>query len=119
MAQKKALTTKLDEIEARLQQIEATQATNEFQLDGSALSRAKETVSDLEKRLEVMARKAEMEGRYAETGVPVIVNPTRDVVKEIDDEFGQRTPRLGIQDRARASDPDPIRRRQRESESDR
>ncbi len=39
-----------------------------------------------------MARKAEMEGRYVETGVPVIINPTRDVVKEIDSEFGQCTP---------------------------
>jgi chromosome segregation ATPase len=91
MAQKKALSTKLDGIEAKLAQIQATQTSNEFQLDGSALSRAKETVSDLEKRLEVMARKAEMEGRYAETGVPVLVNPGRDVVKEIDAEFGQCT----------------------------
>ena len=48
--------------------IEATQATNEFNFDDSALSRAKETVADLEKRLEVMARKAEMEGRYADDG---------------------------------------------------
>jgi len=92
MAQKKALTTKLDQIEAKLHQIEATQAANEFQhLDGSALSRAKETVSDLEKRLEVMAKSAEMEARYVESGIPVIVSPTRDVVKEIDSEFGQCT----------------------------
>jgi len=88
MAQKKALTIKLDEIEARLGQIEATQTSNEFQLDGSALARAREAVSGLEKRLEGMARKAEMEGRYAETGVPVILKPGRDVVKEIDSEFG-------------------------------
>lgn len=92
MSQKKALTTKLDEIVARLRQIEATQATNEFQLDGSALARAKETVSDLEKRLEVLATKAEMEGRYAETGVPVLEKSSRDVVKEIDREFSQPTP---------------------------
>jgi len=87
MAQKKALTSKLDQIEARLRQIEATQATNDFQLDGTALSRAKETVTELEKKLDVLAKKAELEGRYAETGVPVIVNPSRDVVKEIDAEF--------------------------------
>jgi chromosome segregation ATPase len=92
MAQKKALTSKLDSIEARLRQIEATKAANEFQLDDSALSRAKETVTDLEKRLEVMAAKAEMEGRYVETGVPVLDKPTRDVVKEIDAEFSQPTP---------------------------
>ncbi len=93
MGQKKTLSTKLDAIEAKLHQIEATQAANEFQhLDGSALSRAKETVSDLEKRLEVMARSAEYEGRYAETGVPVIVNPNRDIAHEIDSAFGQSTP---------------------------
>ena len=88
MAEKKKLSIKLDEIEARMAQIEATQTSNEFQLDGSALSHAKEAVADLEKRLEVMARSAELEGRYAETGVPVQLDPTRDVVKEIDAAFG-------------------------------
>jgi chromosome segregation ATPase len=89
MGQKKVLTTKLDQIEAKLHQIEATQAANEFQhIDGSALSRAKETVSDLEKRLEIMQKKAQMEARYVDSGVPVIVNPSRDVVHEIDIEFG-------------------------------
>jgi chromosome segregation ATPase len=96
MAQKKALSTKLDQIEAKLHQIEATEAANEFEhLDDTALSRAKETVSDLEKRLEVMEKKAEMEARYVETGVPVIIDPARDVVKEIDAEFGQCTPSTG------------------------
>jgi len=95
MGQKKTLTTKLDEIEAKLHQIEATQAANEFQhLDGSALSRAKETVSDLEKRLEIMAKQAAMEARYVDTGVPVIINPSRDVVHEIDSAFGQSAPGL-------------------------
>ncbi len=89
MGQKKMLTTKLDQIEAKLHQIEATQAANEFQhIDGSALSRARETVSDLEKRLQIMERKASMEARYVDSGVPVIVNPSRDVVHEIDADFG-------------------------------
>jgi chromosome segregation ATPase len=87
MAQKQTLTTKLDEIEARLRQIEATEATKDVQLDGSALAHAKETVGDLERKLEVLARKAEMQGRYAEGGVPVEVVPNRDVVGEIDAEF--------------------------------
>jgi len=91
MAQKKKLTIQLDEIVARLNQIKATEAANDVQLDGSALARAKETVSELERRLEVMTKKAEMEGRYAETGVPVILKSSRDVVKEIDAEFGQPT----------------------------
>lgn len=87
MAQKKTLTTKLDEIEARLRQIEAAEASKDVQLDGSALAHAKETVGDLERKLEVLARKAEMEGRYAETGVPVEIAPNRDVIQEIDAEF--------------------------------
>ena len=68
--------------------IEATKATNEFDFDDSALARAKQTVAELEKRLEVMARKAEMEGRFVDSGIPVSLEPGRDVVKEIDDEFG-------------------------------
>ncbi|WP_337175840.1 hypothetical protein [Paludisphaera sp.] len=92
MAQKKTLTAKLDEIEARLRQIEATEATKDVQLDGSALAHAKETVTGLEKRLEVLARKAEMEGRYAEVGVPVEIAPGRDVIQEIDAEFAPAEP---------------------------
>jgi len=87
-AQKKALLTKLEGIEAHLKMIEATKATNEFDFDDSTLARAKSTVADLEKRLEVMERKAEMEGNFVESGVPVSIEPGRDVVKEIDDEFG-------------------------------
>jgi len=87
-AAKKALLTKLEGIEARLTMIEATKATNEFDFDSSALARAKQSVSDLEKRLEVLARQAEMEGRFADAGIPVSLEPGRDVVKEIDDQFG-------------------------------
>jgi len=87
-AQKKTLLTKLDGIEARLKAIEATQATNEFNFDDSALARAKSSVADLETRLEVMARKAEYEGRYADGGIPIGIDPSRDVVKEIDAKFG-------------------------------
>ena len=53
---KRNLMTKLEGIEAKLQMIEATQGKNEFNFDDSALSRAKQTVADLEKRLEVKAR---------------------------------------------------------------
>jgi len=92
-AQKKALLAKLDGIEARLKMIEATKATNEFNFDDSALARAKQSVAELDKRLDEMARFAELEGRFSEAGVPVIVEPGRDVVKEIDAEFG--TPAKG------------------------
>ena len=87
-ASKEALTTKIEGIETRLKQIEAAQAANEFSLDDSALSRAKQTVTELEKRLEVMARVAEHEGRYAGQPLPFPVEPGRDVVKELDTKFG-------------------------------
>jgi chromosome segregation ATPase len=87
-AAKQTLLTKIDEIEARLKSIEATQAANEFTFDDSELARVKESVSDLEKRVEVMARVAEQEGRLTDKGVPVLIEPTRDVLNEIDNEFG-------------------------------
>ena len=87
-AQKQLLLTKLAGIEAHLKMIEATKATNEFDFDGSALARAKQSVADLEKRLEVLDRKAEMEGRFVDSGIPVSLEPGRDIVKEVDEEFG-------------------------------
>ena len=85
---KKALLSKLDGIEARLKMIETTQASRDFNFDDSALARAKSSVADLEKRLDVMARIAEMEGKYSDGGIPTVVEPGRDVVKELDAEFG-------------------------------
>jgi chromosome segregation ATPase len=87
--QKATLLARLANIEARLQMIEATQAKNEYNFDDSALSRAKKTVSDLEERLDVMTRRAEIEGRYGDLdGESKFVDPARDVVKEVDDLFG-------------------------------
>ncbi|WP_435008918.1 hypothetical protein P12x_000170 [Tundrisphaera lichenicola] len=87
-ATKQVLLTKLAGIEARLKMIQTTKESNEFNFDDSALARAKASVTDLEKRLDVMARTAEMEGKYAGETIPVIVEPGRDVLKEMDAEFG-------------------------------
>jgi len=87
-AAKQALTTKLAGIEARLKMIQTTKESNEFNFDDSALARAKASVADLEKRLDIMAETAEMEGKFSNTGIPVIIEPSRDVLKEMDAEFG-------------------------------
>ena len=87
-ATKQALMTKLAGIEARLKMIQTTQESNEFNFDDSALSRAKSSVADLEKRLDVMARTAEMEGKFAGSTIPVLDEPGRDVLREMDAEFG-------------------------------
>jgi chromosome segregation ATPase len=87
-AARQALLTKLSGIEARLKNIQVTKESNEFNFDDSALARAKASVSDLEKRLDVMARTAEMEGKFSDSGIPVIIEPSRDVLKEMEAEFG-------------------------------
>jgi len=91
-AKKQELLTRLEGIEAHLRMIEATRATNEFDFDASALARAKQSVAELEKRLDVLDRKAEMEGRFVDSGIPVSLEPSRDVLKEIDEEFGTPAP---------------------------
>jgi peptidoglycan hydrolase CwlO-like protein len=85
---KKALSVKIEGIEARLRMIETTRSERDFHFDDSALARAKESVSELEKRLDVLTLQAEMEGKYSDTGVPVGLEPGRDVVRELDAEFG-------------------------------
>jgi chromosome segregation ATPase len=86
--EKRKLALQLDAIQAKLVAIETTQQKNEFNFDDSALAKAKQTVSDLERRLEVKARVAEMEGHFPGAPLPA-VEPDRDVVKEFDAEFGQ------------------------------
>jgi phage shock protein A len=88
--QKSTLLAKLANIEAHLRVLEATQTKNEFNFDdGSTLSRAKQTISELEKRLNVMTHRAEIDGRYGDLDSPsCYVDPHRDVVKEVEEKFG-------------------------------
>lgn len=87
-AQKKEMLTRLEGIEARLRLIEAKRQTSEFTVDdGGALDRVKKSVSDLEKRIEVQARMAE-NGDFSAANGSVFVEPGRDVLKEVDAEFG-------------------------------
>jgi len=97
-ATKQALLTKLAGIEARLKMIQTTKESNEFNFDDSALARAKASVADLEKRLDVMARTAEMEGKYAGSNIPIVIEPNRDVLKEMDAELGQPAPKPSVGD---------------------
>jgi chromosome segregation ATPase len=101
--QKSTLLAKLANIEAKLRVLEAAQSKNDFNFDGSALARAKQTISDLEKRLSVMEHRSQIDGRYgdldsASTGV----DPHRDVIKEVDEKFGQpgAHPAAGAKDKS-------------------
>ena len=96
---KVALLTQIEGIETRLRQIEATQASNEFTFDDSALARAKQTVAELGKRVEVLQRVSEQEGRYSDNSVPVfLMDPSRDVAEEVDAEFGLGGGQPAVQD---------------------
>ena len=92
--QKTTLLAKLANIEAKLRVLEANQTKNEFNFDdGSTLSRAKQTIADLEKRLNVMSHRAEIDGRYGDLDSPsTYVDPHRDVIKEVEDKFGESSP---------------------------
>ena len=85
---RKALTAKVEGIEARVRMIETTRSDRDFHFDDSALARAKQSVAELEQRLDVMTTQAEIEGKYSETGIPAGLEPGRDVVRELDAEFG-------------------------------
>jgi len=87
-AQKRALAAQVEKIQARLEAISVTEQKNEFHFDDSALARAKATVADLEKRLEVKSRLAEMEGHFSGGPAPTFLDDDRDVLKEFDSKFG-------------------------------
>jgi DNA repair exonuclease SbcCD ATPase subunit len=87
-SQKKALEAKIEGIESRLAQIQATQATNDFTFDTTPLSRAKKAIAELDKQIEIMSRTAEYEGQYVERGVAIeVVEPGRDISAEVESEL--------------------------------
>lgn len=87
---KRELLTRIEGIETKLNQIKATRASSQVNFDDSAIGRAKASVAELESRLEEMAKIDELKGQYSEKGISVIVEPSRDVLKEIDAEFGPK-----------------------------
>jgi chromosome segregation ATPase len=87
-AQKQILIARIEAMEAKLKQVEATRAGDEFNFDDSPLARARQDVTELEKRVEVMSRIAAERGMITDKSVPVTVETNRDVVREIDAEFG-------------------------------
>jgi hypothetical protein len=85
---RKALETKLNSLETRFKMIQATRESNEVVEDDGALARIKDSITDLEKQVNIKARASELEGRYSSSKIPVIVEPSRDVLKEMQAKFG-------------------------------
>jgi len=86
---RQVLQSKIEGVEAKLRQIEAAQAASELSFDDSALSRLKDTVSDLEERVEVMDRVTAAQAKLIDRPVAFEVEPGRDIAAEVDAEFGQ------------------------------
>jgi chromosome segregation ATPase len=90
--EKRTLETQIDEIEAKQKAIDAARSTDQFRFDDSALGRVKQTIKDLRRRQNIMVSARELTGRYVGKQVPVSTEPVRDVLKEIDNEFGAPAP---------------------------
>jgi chromosome segregation ATPase len=102
---KRELSSRLESITARLSQIKADRAASQVNFDDSSVGRAKAAVADLEKRLEEVARVDELKEKYLSRGISVIVEPKRDVIREIDQKFG--TGSKGVKGGERASNAKP------------
>ena len=82
------LRARVEGAEARLNQIKASRTSNEFNFDDSAVGQAKQTVTELEMKLERMARVDDLKGKYADRAVIVTPDADRDISREIEAEFG-------------------------------
>jgi hypothetical protein len=86
---KRDLLVRIEGIEARLNQIRAASAKDEFSFDDTAIGRAKQSVADLESKLEQLSRIDELKSKYIDHGVSVTIDPSRDISTEVEAEFGQ------------------------------
>lgn len=81
-----ALEDQVRALKAQQMQVEAMAATsNNFELDSTALSQAKEVIAKVRKRLDVAQRMLENDMAFA--GEPEATSDNRNVVKEIDELF--------------------------------
>jgi len=86
-AARRDLMAKIETLEARHNQIKASRSANDFEFDDSAVGRAKAIVAELETRLDEMAKVDELKGKYLDHAT-IKFEPSRDVLKEVEDEFG-------------------------------
>jgi len=90
-AEKDNLLAKIEEIDARNRTIDTATAHNDIHFDSNPLAEVKKTLAELEKRVNVKARTAELSERYHDEDVIVVAPPSDDVLKQIDAEFGSST----------------------------
>jgi len=88
---RRALLTRIDEIEARHEVLEASQSFNEFNLDTSELAAAEKAVSELDKRVVVEDRTRQLQGLLSDQVPAAETVDGRDALKEVQEVFGRST----------------------------
>ncbi|MGQ9762002.1 MAG: hypothetical protein ACUVQH_08835 [Thermogutta sp.] len=82
LAAKRQLEVEVENLQARLQMVQAAQTTSAYQFDESALGRVKELITDLKARLDVAERLVHSQGTY-QGEIPVEDPNAKDIVDEV------------------------------------
>lgn len=82
LAAKRQLEVEVENLQARLQMVQAAQTTSAYQFDESALGRVKELITDLKARLDVAERLVQSQGTY-QGEIPVEDPNAKDIVDEV------------------------------------
>jgi len=91
--QKQELELQVEQIEADLKQVRLSQAQCKIQIDDSALAQCKKTLADIQNRLKVEKKTAELSGDFAnDNTIPVELRTksTAELQKDIQTYFGER-----------------------------
>lgn len=87
LASKRQLEVEVENLQARLDMIQAAQTTSDYQFDESRLGRVKDLVTDLKTRLDVAERLVNSKGMYQ--GEIPLDEPSRDdIVDQVSEYFG-------------------------------
>jgi len=87
LASRSQLLVEIENLEARLQVVSATEAGNKYHFDDTNLGRVKELVSDLRTRLSVAERLASAETRFHDE-IPLENVAPEDIVEKVAEYFG-------------------------------
>lgn len=86
LAAKRQLEVEVENLQARLQMVQAAQTTSAYQFDESALGRVKDLIADLKAKLDVAERLVQSQGLY-QGEIPVEDPNQKDIVDEVTQYF--------------------------------
>jgi len=100
LAAKRDLEVQVENLEAQLKVVQAAQTTSKYQFDDSQLSKAKQLVGEIRKRLDVAQRIVDQEGKF-DDGIPIDESTPDDVVEQIDAYFHiERSPQPQVTEKS-------------------